>query len=407
MSAVRLARAATQPRPGDQVRRLLPRPRRRAARERRLGPDDARHPVHARRAARASPPTRSCCRTTTSTRWPRPSPRYGEGLAAILVEPVAGNMGVVPPAPGFLEALRPLCDALGRAARLRRGDHRLPRRTRRRAGALRRHAGPHGARQDRRRRPAGGGVRRPAELMERLAPVGDVYQAGTLSGNPLATAAGMSVLRRLRDPAVYEELERRGARLEAGLAPFGTVQRVGAMLTLFCQDGAGARLRRRRAVRHGPVRGALPSPARRTASTWRRRSSSACSSRSPTATRRSTDDRGRCATSSKLTEPGTLGRRLGVADEAARESPLWAAVAAARRRARARARLLDALADPAFALGVETIYEGYLLHYGASAAVRAGRRRTRRSCSATTSTRTASCASRRREASTRCTIWRS
>ena len=77
-----------------------------------------------------------------------------------------------------------------------------------------------------------------AELMERLAPVGDVYQAGTLSGNPLATAAGTSVLRRLRDPAVYEELERLGARLEAGLSAFGAVQRVGAMLTLFCRDEA-------------------------------------------------------------------------------------------------------------------------------------------------------------------------
>jgi glutamate-1-semialdehyde 2,1-aminomutase len=76
-----------------------------------------------------------------------------------------------------------------------------------------------------------------AELMERLAPVGDVYQAGTLSGNPLATAAGLSVLRRLRDTSVYDELERLGALLEAGLAPFGTVQRVGAMLTLFCHDG--------------------------------------------------------------------------------------------------------------------------------------------------------------------------
>ena len=66
-----------------------------------------------------------------------------------------------------------------------------------------------------------------------LAPAGDVYQAGTLSGNPLATAAGLSVLRRLRDPAVYDELERRSARLADGLAPFGRVQRVGAMLTLF------------------------------------------------------------------------------------------------------------------------------------------------------------------------------
>ena len=72
--------------------------------------------------------------------------------------------------------------------------------------------------------------------MERLAPVGDVYQAGTLSGNPLATAAGLSVLRRLRNPAVYEELERSGAALEAGLAPFGCVQRVASMLTLFASQ---------------------------------------------------------------------------------------------------------------------------------------------------------------------------
>jgi glutamate-1-semialdehyde 2,1-aminomutase len=69
--------------------------------------------------------------------------------------------------------------------------------------------------------------------MSRLAPAGDVYQAGTLSGNPLATAAGLSVLRRLRDPVVYEELERRAALLESGLAPFGRVQRVGGMLTFF------------------------------------------------------------------------------------------------------------------------------------------------------------------------------
>jgi glutamate-1-semialdehyde 2,1-aminomutase len=69
-----------------------------------------------------------------------------------------------------------------------------------------------------------------------LSPDGPVYQAGTLSGNPLATAAGLSVLRRLRDPAVYERLEGAGARLEEGLAPYGRVQRVGAMLTLFAQD---------------------------------------------------------------------------------------------------------------------------------------------------------------------------
>jgi glutamate-1-semialdehyde 2,1-aminomutase len=78
-----------------------------------------------------------------------------------------------------------------------------------------------------------------ADVMGRLAPAGDVYQAGTLSGNPLATAAGLAVLRRLT-PDVYEELERRGARLETGLAeaaPGAHVQRVGAMATLFFHDG--------------------------------------------------------------------------------------------------------------------------------------------------------------------------
>ena len=162
--------------------------------------------------------------------------RYGEGLAAIIVEPVAGNMGVVPPADGFLEALRAALRRVRRAARLRRGDHRLPGRARRRAGAVRHHARPDDARQDRRRRPPARRVRRPRRRDGQLAPRGPVYQAGTLSGNPLATAAGLSVLRRLRDASVYDELERKGARLEAGLAAFGRVQRVGAMLTLFMTD---------------------------------------------------------------------------------------------------------------------------------------------------------------------------
>jgi glutamate-1-semialdehyde 2,1-aminomutase len=72
-----------------------------------------------------------------------------------------------------------------------------------------------------------------ADIMDHLAPIGPVYQAGTLSGNPLATAAGLSILRRLRDETIYSSLEARAARLESGLAPFGTVQRCGAMLTLF------------------------------------------------------------------------------------------------------------------------------------------------------------------------------
>ena len=75
-----------------------------------------------------------------------------------------------------------------------------------------------------------------AEIMDLLAPAGPVYQAGTLAGNPLATAAGLAVLRRLRDRAVYDELERHAAVLEEGLAPFGRVQRVGALLTLFQTD---------------------------------------------------------------------------------------------------------------------------------------------------------------------------
>jgi glutamate-1-semialdehyde 2,1-aminomutase len=159
--------------------------------------------------------------------------RYGEGLAAIVVEPVAGNMGVVPPAPGFLEALRALCDASGALLVF---DEVITGFRVARGGAQERY----GVLPDLTilGKIVGGGLPAAAfggraDVMERLAPVGDVYQAGTLSGNPLATAAGTSVLRRLRDPAVYEELERKGARLEEGLAPFGRVHRVGAMATLF------------------------------------------------------------------------------------------------------------------------------------------------------------------------------
>ena len=164
--------------------------------------------------------------------------QYGEGLAAILVEPVAGNMGVVPPEKGFLLALRRLCDGSGALLVF---DEVITGFRVARGGAQERFAvtpdltilG----------KIVGGGLPLAAfggraEIMDRLAPSGDVYQAGTLSGNPLATAAGLAVLHRLRDGAVYEELERRGARLEAGLAPHGRVQRVGAMATLFMTDSA-------------------------------------------------------------------------------------------------------------------------------------------------------------------------
>jgi len=159
--------------------------------------------------------------------------RYGEGLACIIVEPVAGNMGVVPPEPGFLDALRRLCDASGALLvfdevitgfRVARGGAQERFEINADLTILGKIVGgglPIGA--------VGGR----GDVMEHLAPVGDVYQAGTLSGNPLATAAGLSVLRRLRDPAVYDELEQRAARVEAGLAPLGRVQRVGSLLTLF------------------------------------------------------------------------------------------------------------------------------------------------------------------------------
>jgi glutamate-1-semialdehyde 2,1-aminomutase len=165
--------------------------------------------------------------------------RVIEGAACIFVEPVAGNMGVVPPEPGFLEGLRRLCDEHGALLvfdevitgfRVARGGAQerfgvLPDLTV--LGKI-----------------VGGGLPLaafggPSDLMELLAPAGEVYQAGTLSGNPLATAAGLSVLRRL-DAGLYDELERRGARLEEGLreaAPAWCVQRVGAMATLFAHAG--------------------------------------------------------------------------------------------------------------------------------------------------------------------------
>jgi glutamate-1-semialdehyde 2,1-aminomutase len=162
--------------------------------------------------------------------------RYGEGLAAVIVEPVAGNMGVVPPDAGFLEALRRLCDAAGALLVF---DEVITGFRVARGGAQERF----GVTPDLTvlGKIVGGGLPLAAfggrgEIMERLAPSGPVYQAGTLSGNPLATAAGLAVLRRLRDPLVYEELERKSARLEAGLGRFARVNRVGAMLTAFVTD---------------------------------------------------------------------------------------------------------------------------------------------------------------------------
>ena len=168
--------------------------------------------------------------------------RYGEGLAAVVVEPVAGNMGVVPPAPGFLETLRALCDACGALLVF---DEVITGFRVARGGAQKRY----GVRPDLTilGKIAGGGLPLaafggPADVMDELAPAGPVYQAGTLAGNPLATAAALVVLRRLREPAVYERLEQAGEQLEAGLLEAAgeeavCVQRVGAMATLFFHPG--------------------------------------------------------------------------------------------------------------------------------------------------------------------------
>jgi len=163
---------------------------------------------------------------------------HGERIAAVIVEPVVGNMGVVPPAAGFLEALRELTSrhgallifdevmtgfrvAFGGAQQRYRIRPDLTTLGKVIGGGL--PVGAYGGRKD---------------IMEHVAPVGPVYQAGTLSGNPLAVAAGLAMLRHLkRHPEVYDRLQTRAAELCAS-APAGiTVNRVGSMFTFFFTDG--------------------------------------------------------------------------------------------------------------------------------------------------------------------------
>jgi len=168
---------------------------------------------------------------------------YREQIAAVIVEPVAGNMGVMPPAPGFLEHLRELTaqhgallifDEVITGFRLYYGGAQTllgvtPDLTclgKIIGGGL--PVGAYGGRRD---------------IMEHIAPLGPVYQAGTLAGNPLAMAAGIATLQRLRDPVVYRDLEASAARLEEGLrraaAEAGVpavVNRAGSMLTLFFSE---------------------------------------------------------------------------------------------------------------------------------------------------------------------------
>lgn len=167
--------------------------------------------------------------------------RGKDAVAAIILEPVAGNMGVINPAPGFLEGLRKLCDeygivlivdevmtgfrvAWGGAQRLFNVTPDLSTFGKVIGGGL--------------PLAAFGGKRK---IMECLAPLGSCYQAGTLSGNPLAVAAGLASLRALKEEdRPYERLEEKGAYLEAGLRAAldetkvpGLIQRQGSMITLF------------------------------------------------------------------------------------------------------------------------------------------------------------------------------
>jgi len=165
--------------------------------------------------------------------------RHREDLAAVIVEPVCGNMGVIPPAPGFLEALR---EVTARQGVVLIFDEVITGFRVARGGAQERY----GVTPDLTclGKVLGGGLPVGAfggrrDIMARLAPEGPVYQAGTLSGNPVTVTAGLATLRALEGPDVYRELEEKGRMLEDGLREVlargvpGTVNRVGSMLTLF------------------------------------------------------------------------------------------------------------------------------------------------------------------------------
>ena len=166
--------------------------------------------------------------------------RYGKEIAAVIVEPICGNMGVILPEPGFLLQLRKITRRHGSLLIF---DEVIT--------GFRVALG--GAQQIFKIKPdltclgkvLGGGLPLAAfggrrGIMDLLAPIGPVYQAGTLSGNPLAVAAGLATVELLARPGTYEALEAKGRRLGAGLNEVigrysikATVNRFGSMLTLF------------------------------------------------------------------------------------------------------------------------------------------------------------------------------
>jgi glutamate-1-semialdehyde 2,1-aminomutase len=161
-------------------------------------------------------------------------------IAAFIVEPVAGNMGVIPPAAGYLPGLRALCDQHGALLifdevmtgfRVAWGGAQVLYNVRPDLTCLAKVIGgglPCGA------------YAGPRNLMEQISPAGSVYQAGTLSGNPVAMAAGLATLEILKEPGSYNTLEQHAADLATGLIQAAaaakvpiTVNRVGSMLTPF------------------------------------------------------------------------------------------------------------------------------------------------------------------------------
>ncbi|MDB5293634.1 MAG: glutamate-semialdehyde--aminomutase [Phycisphaerales bacterium] len=166
--------------------------------------------------------------------------KHGKQIACFAVEPVAGNMGVVPPAPGYLEGLRALCDQHG--ALLLFDEVMTGFRVAWGGAQIR-----YGVKPDITclGKVIGGGLPcaaygGPRRIMELVSPAGPVYQAGTLSGNPLAMAGGIATLEILQEPGCYEALERRSAMLAEGLIDAAqsngvplALNRVGSMLTPF------------------------------------------------------------------------------------------------------------------------------------------------------------------------------
>ncbi len=170
--------------------------------------------------------------------------KFAGQIAAIIVEPVAGNMGVVPPKGDYLAELRRICDdndallifdEVITGFRIARGGAQELFGIRSDITILGKIIGggmPVGAYGGR------------SEIMDLLAPLGQVYQAGTLSGNPIAVAAGIATIEKLNEQGVYNRLEKSAQRLEVGLLEAAeragvkiSINRVGSMLTIFFADG--------------------------------------------------------------------------------------------------------------------------------------------------------------------------